>query len=70
MALHADTDGRVCLSVRDNGVGLPADWRQSPSLGLQLVQMLTRQVGGILDVRTESGTAFALTFAPPTSAPH
>jgi len=31
--LHADLDNKVCLSVSDNGVGLPADWRQSPSLG-------------------------------------
>ena len=39
--LHADADGRVSLGVRDNGAGLPAGWRQSSSLGLQLVQMLT-----------------------------
>ena len=52
MALHADPEGKVCLSVRDNGVGLPADWRQSTSLGLQLVQMLAGQVRGTLDVRT------------------
>ncbi len=70
VALHAAADGQVCLSVRDNGVGLPADWRQSPSLGLQLVQMLTRQVRGTLDVRTESGTTFTLTFAQPASVPH
>jgi len=67
VTLHADPDGTVYLTVRDNGVGLPADWRQSPSLGLQLVQMLTRQVRGTLDVRTDGGTAFALTFAQPTS---
>jgi len=70
VALHAAPDETVCLSVRDNGVGLPADWQHSPSLGLQLVQMLTRQVRGTLDVRTESGTAFALTFTPSTPPPH
>ena len=70
VTLHADPQGHVCLGVRDNGVGLPADWRQAPSLGLQLVQMLTRQVSGTLDVRTEGGTAFTLTFAQPASVPN
>ncbi len=70
VALHAAPEGQVCLSVRDNGVGLPADWRQSPSLGLKLVQMLTEQVRGTLDVRTGSGTTFSLTFAHHISSPH
>ena len=70
VALRADLDGQVCLSVSDNGVGLPADWRHSPSLGLQLVQMLTRQVRGTLDVRTDGGTAFSLTFAQSTPPQH
>ncbi len=70
VALHADANGTICLRVIDNGVGLPADWRQSPSLGLQLVQMLTSQVGGTLDVRSDGGTAFTLTFAHPISSPH
>ena len=57
-------DGRICLSVSDNGAGLPPgfDWQQSPSLGLRLVQMLAGQLRGTLDVRTTDGTAFALTF--------
>ena len=67
VTLHADTDGQVCLGVRDNGVGLPVAWRQSPSLGLQLVQILAGQVHGTLDVRTDGGTSFALTFALPAS---
>ncbi len=66
--LHAEADGRVCLCVRDNGAGLPADWRQSSSLGLRLVQMLTGQVHGTLDVCSDGGTAFTLTFAPPRAS--
>lgn len=69
VALHANPDGQVCLSVRDNGVGLPANWRQSSSLGLQLVRMLTGQVRGTFDVCTEGGTAFILTFTQPTTSP-
>ena len=70
VALHADPDGTVYLSVRDNGVGLPADWRQSPSLGLQLVQILAGQIHGALEVRTDGGTSFTLTFALPKSRQH
>ena len=68
VSIHADPAGRVCLGVRDNGVGLPPgfDWRQSPSLGLRLVQMLTRQLRGRFDLCAENGTAFQLAFAPST----
>ena len=68
VALTTEADGRVCLGIRDNGVGLPAglDWRQSPSLGLRLVQMLSGQLHGAVELRTSgAGTEFKLTFAPP-----
>lgn len=64
--LRTSPGGRVQLTVSDDGNGLPAgvDWRQSNSLGLRLVQMLTRQIRGELEVRTDAGTTFQLTFAP------
>jgi two-component sensor histidine kinase len=67
ISLHSNADGRVCLGVGDNGIGLPADmnWRELPSLGLQIVQMLAGQLQGQLDVCTDNGTAFCLTFSPP-----
>ncbi|MBT0664040.1 PAS domain-containing protein [Geobacter pelophilus] len=54
----------VCLWVRDNGVGLPADtdWRQSRSLGLRLVQMLAGQLRGSVETGTGPGTEFRITF--------
>jgi len=66
VALNADPDGNMCLVVSDNGVGFPAgfDWRQTRSLGLQLVRMLVGQLGGTLDVRTDGGTTFQITFKP------
>ena len=41
---HAEGD-TMQITVRDNGVGMPEslDWRYAESLGLHLVQMLTRQ---------------------------
>jgi two-component sensor histidine kinase len=40
--------GQASLSVRDNGIGLPQslDFRNTESLGLQLVCLLTEQLGG------------------------
>jgi two-component sensor histidine kinase len=48
------------ITVRDNGVGIPEsiDWRYTESLGLHLVQMLTRQLRGTIDLSRESGTEF------------
>jgi len=54
----------ACLWVRDNGVGLSPglDWRQSSSLGLCLIQILTGQLRGTVESRTGTGTEFRVTF--------
>jgi PAS domain S-box-containing protein len=54
----------VRLCVRDNGVGLPADFESlsSNSLGLQLVADLTRQLGGTLSVANDDGAVFTVCF--------
>ena len=66
-ALHTEADGRLSLAVRDSGVGVPAglDVRQANSLGLQLVSLLTEQLGGTLELDRRQGTTVALTFALP-----
>lgn len=60
-------DGSAVIRVSDNGVGLPPgwDWRREPSLGLQLVQMLSRQLQGVVEARQTAGggTEFELKFA-------
>jgi two-component sensor histidine kinase len=65
--LRAEPDQHVTLRVADTGVGVPEgfDVRQSDSLGLQLVGMLTEQLGGTLTVARDGGTAFTLTFPLP-----
>ena len=64
IGLGVDTNGRVWLRVGDNGVGLPAgmDWRRSRSLGLRLIQLLTGQLHASVEVRTECGTEFHISF--------
>ena len=64
VSLRAD-NGRVELSVADNGVGLPAGGPpdQTQSLGLRLVGMLAeRQLDGTLEIRGENGTQVTVTF--------
>ena len=56
---------QLLFSVSDNGVGLPVNFnfRQSKSLGLQLVCLLTEQLRGTIDVNTsDKGTTFTLLF--------
>lgn len=52
------------LTVRDNGMGLPADfdWRRSKSLGLKLVMDLAKQLDGTVEVQVNSGTTFTIAF--------
>jgi PAS domain S-box-containing protein len=62
----ARDDGRISLIVADDGVGLPAglDFRNTETLGLQLVTLLVRQLRGILEIENDGGASFAITFSP------
>ena len=63
-------DGMFRLSVADNGVGLPkdVDFRQTESLGFQLVGMLTEQLNGTVDVHADGKTEICILFPPPREA--
>jgi two-component sensor histidine kinase len=65
VSLGPDSDGRVRLAVRDNGIGLASDfdWRQGRSLGLRLVQMLAGQLHAAVAVSRDGGTEFTINFA-------
>lgn len=56
--------GMLTLEVRDNGVGLPPgiDTRETKSLGLQLVTLLTQQLKGTLEMEGKNGTTVSITF--------
>jgi PAS domain S-box-containing protein len=55
---------KVSFSVADDGVGFPKalDFRNAPSLGLQLVTTLVDQLGGTIRFSTAHGTEFAISF--------
>ena len=57
-------DGNYNLIVADNGVGFPEniDFRNTESLGLQIVQTLTSQLGGEIELESNEGTRFKINF--------
>ena len=59
-----DGNGHYRLTVCDDGVGMPPemDWRNTPSLGLQLVNSLVYQLDGSLEMNGESGTKYFIQF--------
>jgi PAS domain S-box-containing protein len=63
---HTRPDGHLTLTLTDDGVGLPAEIvvDRTPTLGLQLVNILTEQLGGQLTVERSPGTRFVISFAP------
>lgn len=58
--------GEVELSVCDDGVGLPQDtsFDTSRSLGLELITILTEQLGGTLRIERSDPTCFCVRFSP------
>lgn len=52
------------LSISDNGNGLPSETeRRKDSLGLKLVNIMTRQIKGSLTVKNDSGAFFNIIFS-------
>lgn len=59
--------GQLILTISDNGIGLPSnlDFRNTKSLGLQLVCRLTKQLEGTIELSRNPGTEFKISFACP-----
>jgi two-component sensor histidine kinase len=57
-------EDRLTLIVRDNGKGFPEDidFRDTDSLGLQLVTALVDQINGSIELDTSRGTEFKIIF--------
>ncbi len=55
---------RVVMTVCDDGAGLPSavDPFETPSLGLRIVQILSRQLKGAVEVERDGGTKFHISF--------
>jgi len=66
ISLKNQENGSPCLRVSDNGVGLPESLTKgdSPSLGLQLIRVLSNQVNGTIVFSQTNGTTATLTLPP------
>lgn len=62
--LSGDKQGKTALVISDNGVGIPesVDIKNPQTLGLQLVDDLTKQINGAIELDREGGTTFKITF--------
>ena len=62
--LEVDAEQQATLTVRDTGLGFPEDldFRNTDSLGLQFVCLLTEQLWGIIELKRGEGTEWTLTF--------
>lgn len=64
ICLRAEDKHKFMLIVSDNGVGFPKDldFRNTESLGLQLVTSLAEQLKATIELHSHDGTEFRLTF--------
>lgn len=64
ISIGPEDAGHLALLVKDDGVGFKEgfNWRESDSLGLQLVSTLTSQLHGTIEVNGVGGTSFKITF--------
>ena len=73
VTLRAEPDGEVCLSIQDDGPGLPSPSNplSAGSMGMQIVHSLARQIDGSVSTESGNGTTFHVRFRSPDSRiPH
>jgi len=64
ICLGACDDCHALLSIKDNGIGFPddIDYKNTESLGMQLVNDLVGQLDGTIELTSDQGTCFSVTF--------
>ena len=64
LSLNYDEHNYINLIIQDNGVGFPVDWEsgKAKSLGMQLVNILTNQLEGTLEINHQIGSEFKIRF--------
>jgi two-component sensor histidine kinase len=62
--IFSKTDDIFTLIIKDDGIGLKPgiDLKNTESLGLELVNNLTRQIDGNVELDYDDGTEFRITF--------
>jgi PAS domain S-box-containing protein len=64
LSLNHDEHNYINLIIQDNGVGFPVDWEsgKGKSLGMQLVNILTNQLEGTIEINHRMGSEFKIRF--------
>jgi len=57
-----DAEGHMEIKISDNGIGIPPKIKvhEPATLGLSIIDMLTRQLRGTLKLDKKNGTSFTL----------
>ncbi|MBM3213257.1 PAS domain S-box protein, partial [Candidatus Poribacteria bacterium] len=65
ISFHSNGNNQINLIISDNGSGIPenVDFRNTKSLGLQLVNRLVEQLDGTIALDRNDGTKFDIKFA-------
>lgn len=63
--VRVESDGRVCLTVEDDGVGVPSSGDGEGHFGLRLLDDLVRDAGGRLEVTSKNGRGTRVTVEVP-----
>lgn len=64
LLFRTEKPGELCLSIEDDGPGLPPDFNAQSGLGLKVIRALAAQLGGELELeRLSRGTRFFVRFS-------
>ncbi|MEJ6776609.1 MAG: sensor histidine kinase [Crocinitomicaceae bacterium] len=57
-------ESKYILIIRDNGIGLPEDFdlNDQKSLGVEIIVALIEQIDATIEINTQEGTSFTITF--------
>ena len=57
-------EGKYILIIADNGIGLPKNlnYKETSTLGFQLINSLVKQLDGIITLDKRQGTEFIIEF--------
>ncbi len=64
VSLMHNNDNKYLLTIKDNGIGLPEDidFKNTQSLGFRLINNLTNQLEGKIELDVKNGTKFNVLF--------
>lgn len=58
----AKENSTILMRVKDNGIGLPSNYKEKQSLGVTVIESLSEQLDGSFTFSNDNGTCFELKF--------